>query len=169
MRIGKTSIHSLEELKKSAGFPSEKRMKEGAVAVIECVQEIPCDVCGYICPHKAIEISSIKDLPELIEEKCVGCGLCIPFCPGLAIFQVDTTFSESDVLISFPYEFLPLPKVGSIVEATDRLGKSITNGRVIKVIINNEFDRTSIISISVPKKFCNIVRGFKIIKEKGIP
>ena len=169
MRIGITSNQFLDELKKSAGLPSEKRMKEGAVAVIECVQEIPCDVCGYICPHKAIRIRSIKDLPELIEEKCVGCGLCIPFCPGLAIFQIDTTFSEREALVCFPYEFIPLPKVGSIIEATDRLGKSITKGRVIKVTLNTEFDKTAIISISVPKKFSNVVRGIKILKEKVAP
>jgi Fe-S-cluster-containing hydrogenase component 2 len=167
MRIGINSNQFLDELKKSTGFPSEKRMKVGAVAVIECVQEIPCDVCGYICPNEAIEINSIKDLPKLIEEKCIGCGLCIPFCPGLAIFQIDTTFSESEVLISFPYEFIPLPKVGSTIEATDRLGKTITNGRVIKVTLNSEFDKTAIITISVPKKFYNVVRGIKILKEKG--
>lgn len=115
-------------------------------------------------PLGAIKVETLISLPELDENKCVGCGSCIPNCPGLAIFLVDYNFSEDEALIFFPYEFLPSPEVGSIVDATDRSGKSITKGRVIKVLKNKKYDNTEIISIAVLKKYANEVRGIAIPK-----
>ena len=39
-----TGVPSAEELMK-AGIPSKERIRQGRVAVIECVQEIPCNPC----------------------------------------------------------------------------------------------------------------------------
>jgi len=77
--VATTGSPSIEELEKSPGFPSKKRLLKGPVAVIECVQEIPCDVCGSACPFGAIKVASISSLPELDEEKCTGCETCTPF------------------------------------------------------------------------------------------
>jgi len=162
--LEKTGVPSMEELEKSHGFPSRERLMKGPVAVIECLQEIPCNPCVKACPLGAIKVETLISLPELDENKCVGCGSCIPNCPGLAIFLVDYNFSEDEALISFPYEFLPSPEVGSIVDATDRSGKAITKGRVIKVLKNKKYDNTEIISIAVLKKYANEVRGIAIPK-----
>jgi Fe-S-cluster-containing hydrogenase component 2 len=155
---------SMEELEGSPGFPSKERLVKEAVAVIECVQEIPCDVCGSICPHNAIEVASVKSLPRLVEEECTGCGVCIPFCPGLAIFLVDYNYSRGEALISFPHEFQPLPEVGASVEATDRRGRSVTKGRVVRVMEKANYDGTVVVSIAVPKKFAQLVRGIKLLR-----
>jgi Fe-S-cluster-containing hydrogenase component 2 len=159
--VAPTGTPSMEELESSPGFPSRKRLLTGPVAVIECVQEIPCDVCGSVCPYNAIEVPSIKSLPQLDENKCVGCGACIPVCPGQAIFLVDHTYSQEETLISFPYELLSLPEIGAVVEATDRLGQGVTMGRVVKVLEKESFDGTVVISIVVPKEFAQRVRGIK--------
>lgn len=85
--IAYTGIPSLEELINSPGFPSEEEMKKRPIAVIECVQGIPCNPCETACPFGAIEVGEpITNLPRLLTDKCQGCGLCIPACPGLAIF-----------------------------------------------------------------------------------
>jgi len=136
----------------------------GPVAVIECVQEIPCDVCGSICPVDAIKVASLCSLPELYEEKCTGCGTCIPICPGLAIFLVDYDFSKGEALVSFPYEFLPVPQVGTVVDATDRLGRSVTKGRIVKVLEGERYDHTLVVSVAVPKEFAQKVRGIALPK-----
>jgi Fe-S-cluster-containing hydrogenase component 2 len=162
--VATTGSPSIEELEKSPGFPSKERLLKGPVAVIECVQEIPCDVCGSACPFDAIKVASISSLPELYEDKCTGCGTCIPLCPGLAIFLVDYTLSRDEALISFPYEFLPVPEVGAIVDATDRQGKSITRGRIVKVLEREQFNSTLVVSIAVPKKFAQEVRGIALPK-----
>lgn len=165
--IDSTGVPSIEELKKTPGFPSEKRLMEGPVAVIECVQEIPCNVCEEVCPFGAIEVGEpIINLPKLDEEKCRGCGKCVASCPGLAIFVVDYTFSQDEALISLPYEFLPLPNVGSIVDAADRYGRVVTKGRVVKVVDGKKFDHTAIVSIAIPKKYINEVRSIYITGKK---
>ncbi len=80
---------------KSPGFPSEQRIKRGSVAIIECFQDIPCNPCEMKCPRNAIKVGiPITNLPELDEEKCSGCGLCVPWCPGLAIFILNYNFDE---------------------------------------------------------------------------
>ena len=38
-------ITTPDELKKSPGYPSLKSLQEGPVAIIECIEEIPCDPC----------------------------------------------------------------------------------------------------------------------------
>ena len=158
-----TGIPSIEELKSSPGFPSEERLKKGPVAVIECVQEIPCDPCEEACPFEAIKVGKpITNLPILYEDKCVGCGKCIPFCPGLAIFLVDTTFSKTEALVKFPYEYLPLPKVNSLVDAVDREGNIVTEARIIKVDSSDKYDCTVVVSIAIPKRFAQKVRGIAL-------
>lgn len=78
-----TGIPSAEELRGASGIPSQERMKKGPVAVIECVQEIPCNPCENACPFGAIKIGDpITNLPVLDGEKCTGCGTCVAMCPG---------------------------------------------------------------------------------------
>lgn len=155
-----TGVPSIEELKNSPGFPSEERLKEGPVAAIECIQEIPCDPCEQACPSGAIKVGKpITNLPVLCEDKCIGCGTCIPLCPGLAIFLVDTTFSKTEALVRFPYEYLPLPKVNSWADAVDREGNIVTKARVVKVETSDKYDRTAVVSIAIPKRFAHKVRG----------
>jgi len=152
---------------KKSGYPSESRIKKGPVAIIECVEEIPCNPCETICPKGAIKVGvPITNLPELNEEKCIGCGRCIPVCPGLAIFVLDYNFTKKEVSLSIPYEFLPLPENGDIVKCLDRNGKYVCDGKIIKVIPPEKNNMTGIITFSFPKKYYNFVRSFKIKKWK---
>jgi len=44
-------------------FPSEERLANGPVAVIECYQNIPCNPCFTACNRNAIlEFEDINDL-----------------------------------------------------------------------------------------------------------
>ncbi|MEW6189401.1 MAG: 4Fe-4S binding protein [Actinomycetota bacterium] len=157
--IAPTRAITLKELRNTPGFPSQERMSLGRVAVIECPEEIPCNPCEFACPKGAIKIGQpITNLPQLIEERCDGCGICIPSCPGLAIFIVDLTYSKTQALVEFPHEFLPLPKEGQEVDATDRQGKVLTKGRVVKVRNPKDYNSTPVISLTVPKRYANEVR-----------
>ena len=81
---------SLEELRATPGFPTPEALARGPVAVIECVEEIPCNPCETSCPHGAITVGlPITRLPVLEAEKCRGCGLCIAACPGLAVYLIN--------------------------------------------------------------------------------
>lgn len=132
---------------------------------IECTQEILCNPCEVTCPFGAINVGKpITNLPILDEKKCKGCGLCIASCPGLAIFLVDYTYLSDKTLLSFPHVYLPLPEIGDTIEAVDREGQVVTLGNVVKIDNKKKNDRTTIISIVIPKKWAFEVRGINLRK-----
>ena len=157
-----TGVPSIEELKASLGYPCPEDLERGPVAVIECVQEIPCNPCETACPARAITVGEpITNLPRLDTSKCTGCGLCIPVCPGQAVFLVDMTYSPTEATVSFPYEFLPLPRKGDRVVAVDREGLSVCGATVRRVVMPVAYDRTAVVTLFVPKEHAAYVRGMQ--------
>ena len=141
---------------------SAKRKKEGPYVVIECPEKIPCDPCVDACPNAAIAIpGSIIELPEIDYDKCTGCLVCIPRCPGLAIFVVDET-PEDNAIVYIPYEFLPRPKRGDKAIGLDREGNERCEVEVVKVIDAKKFDRCAIVGFSVPKELAQEIRAIKL-------
>ena len=159
-------VLSEEELMELPGVPSLDVIKKGQpVVVIECAERIPCNPCEAYCPQGVIKVGDdINNLPSLDGAKCTGCGLCIAACPGLAIFVVNGAYTESDALISIPYEFLPLPRVGEQVEALDREGRKTCLAKVVQVRDNEKFDGTPVISFTVPKEKCMEVRHIRLLE-----
>jgi len=169
MVLRKLGYLTKEELVNSKCYPSEERFNKGPVAIIECTEEIPCNPCEIACKFKAIKIGKpITNIPILDESLCIGCGLCIAKCPGLAIFTIDKTYSDEEGLISFPYEYLPLPVIGSIVKAVNREGKVVSSGKVIKVLNNKSLDRTPVVTIAVPKAKLDEVRSIERLESKDL-
>ncbi|MEO0072281.1 MAG: 4Fe-4S binding protein [candidate division WOR-3 bacterium] len=167
MRYKKTGVLTEADLKKAGLLPSKERLEKGPVAIIECIENIPCNPCMYACPRKAIKIPGIiTNLPQIDFDLCNGCGSCIARCPGLAIFVVNKNYNEKEATVSFPYEFLPRPKVGEIVTATDRYGQPVCRARVEKVLDSKANDRCAVITIAVPKKYYNKVRFIKLKSRK---
>lgn len=163
MTLAKDGALSLEELATLPGMPSQERLEKGPVVIIECAQEIPCNPCEAACRNGAIQVGEpITNLPVLIEEKCTGCGLCIAACPGQAIFVIDMTYSETEATVQLPYEFLPLPDKGEIVDGLDREGQKVCTARVLKVLNPKKFDRTPVITIAVPKDCAMMVRNIAL-------
>jgi Na+-translocating ferredoxin:NAD+ oxidoreductase RNF subunit RnfB len=157
-----TGILRGKELSSCPGVPTKKRMEKGPVAIIECAQEIPCDPCVEACRYGAIFIGEdITQLPRLIEEKCTGCGTCIPGCPGQAIFVVDLNYSKQRALVMIPYEFYPLPKPNSKVKALDKEGEIVGEAKVLKVRNFKKNDRTPVVSLLVPKKVAMEIRNIR--------
>ncbi len=153
---------SIEELKNAHRFPSEERFQKGPVAVIECLQPIPCNPCENACRFGAILVGEpIINLPELQEEKCTGCGMCVASCSGLAIFIVDKTYSATEATISFPYEYLPLPVKGQAIKAVNRAGEVVCDGTVTRVMNVKQNDHTPVVTIAIPKEFSDDVRSMQ--------
>jgi Fe-S-cluster-containing hydrogenase component 2 len=153
-----TGVPTSEDLAKVS--PSKERLLQGPVAIIECFQRIPCDPCYAACKRGAIkEFKDVNDLPEIDFELCNGCGLCLSKCPGLAIFVLDQTYSEKEALVKIPYEFLPVPEKGELVDALDRQGETVGEARVVDVLKFK--DKTCVISIAVPKELSMDVRHIR--------
>ena len=153
-------IVTKEELIAAGQYPSEARMKKGPVAVCECLQNIPCNPCETSCPAHAIHIGeNISNLPELTEEKCIGCGSCVIACSGLAIFLLDKSYSDKVGSVSFPYEYLFSFKVGDKVKAADRSGKCVCEGTVKRILNTPKSDHTTVVTLEVPIELVDEVRS----------
>ncbi len=141
---------------------STDRRNAGPYVVIECPEKIPCDPCVDACPNNAISIpGSIIELPQIDLEKCTGCLVCIPKCPGLAIFVVDETPADYSI-VYIPYEFLPRPTKGDTAKGLDREGRERCEVKITKVIDAKKFDRCAIIGFSVPKELSHEIRAIRI-------
>jgi len=162
MSMISTGYLEYEELVALQTLPSEERYRKGPVAVIECVQEIPCNPCEAACAFGAIKIGEpITNLPVLAMDKCTGCGVCISKCSGLAIFIVNKSFSDTTATVAFPYEYYPIPKVGEEVSATNRKGEVVCSGKIIKVVNPVSYDHTPVVTVEIPKEYADNVRGMK--------
>jgi Fe-S-cluster-containing hydrogenase component 2 len=137
-------------------LPPKERLEKRPVAVIECIQKIPCDPCAYVCKFGAIRKKSLVDPPEVDYEKCTGCGECIAICPGLAIFVLNLKYKNDEALVMIPYELLPTPKRGETWEALDREGKKVGEARIIATRMKN---RTAVVTIAVKKHLAMNVRN----------
>jgi len=127
MGYEETGILELDDLLQ---IPSEEQMQRG-VAVAECIQRIPCNPCVDACPVNAITMEDINSPPIIDFDKCTGCTRCVGVCPGLAIFVVK--ISEEKGWVTIPYEFLPVPKEGEIVDVLDRRGEVVGTGKITRV------------------------------------
>ncbi|MCD6448234.1 MAG: 4Fe-4S binding protein [Thermoplasmata archaeon] len=140
-------------------LPTKEQLQKG-VAIIECIQEIPCNPCVDACPFNAISMENINALPIVDFEKCVGCGKCIEVCPGLAIFVVKAKGEKATVML--PYEFIPLPKEGQMVKAINREGKEICEAVVKKV----RKGKTPVVTIELPAEYAMEARHIKVKAEE---
>jgi len=164
LTIANNGIPTKEQIEST--LPSKERREKCPYAVIECWQEIPCDPCVASCPfHSITDMENINDLPEIDHATCIGCGLCIHTCPGLAIFVIDETYGTSEeISIRIPHEFSPLPDVGDMIKALGRDGSHICDAKVIKVKKNRS--KTPVIEIAIPKKYILDVRAIEPLPMK---
>lgn len=163
----KTGILSKEVLAQIPGYNLEAvRKAKGAVVIIECAENIPCNPCETSCPNKAITIGEpITNLPVVDPDKCIGCGMCVAVCPGLAIFLLNAHFAPGRAALTFAYEYLPVPQKGEKVKAVDRKGAYVCDAVVEKVVLTKTYDMTNVVTISFPEEYLEEVRS--IARPKG--
>jgi Fe-S-cluster-containing hydrogenase component 2 len=148
----KTGILLLKNLR----MPSKKQLKKG-VAILECIQEIPCNPCVESCPVHAISMKDINAPPINDYEKCIGCAKCVGICPGLAIFVVK--IKDKKAFVTLQYEFLPVPKVGDKVDALNREGAKVGLGIVRRVVKQG---KTNVITVEVDEDLVMDVRNIRV-------
>jgi Fe-S-cluster-containing hydrogenase component 2 len=148
----KTGILSLKDLK----IPTKKQLEKG-VAILECIQEIPCNPCVESCPVCAISMKDINAPPISDYEKCIGCTKCVGVCPGLAIFVVK--IKDGKAFVTLQYEFLPAPKVGDKVKVLNRKGAKVGFGIVRRVVKQG---KTMVITVETDKELAMDVRNIRV-------
>jgi Fe-S-cluster-containing hydrogenase component 2 len=156
-----TGIIDITYLREKGFLPCEEREKKGPVAVIECIQEIPCNPCVDACKFDAISMDGINGIPQVDFAKCTGCMSCLKVCPGLAIFIQDKSKVKPSVTV--PYEYLPLPVKGGMVRLLGRDGASLGSATVKFVLSADNVSRSSLISVEFDDPaLCEQVRNIKV-------
>lgn len=159
----KTGFLTEEDLKDSPGVPSESRRQKGSVAVIECLEDIPCNPCESSCNVEAIVVGDdITGLPQLDGEKCVACQTCVYICPGQAIFMVDESLANGRAKVVMPYEYRPLPEKEDMVIALDRAGREVGDAKVVSVRHTKKMDQTATVTIDIPKEWSMQARAIRL-------
>jgi Fe-S-cluster-containing hydrogenase component 2 len=148
----KTGILSLKDLK----IPTKKQLEKG-VAILECIQEIPCNPCVESCPVCAISMKDINAPPISDYEKCIGCTKCVGVCPGLAIFVVK--IKDGKAFVTLQYEFLPAPKVGDKVKVLNRKGAKVGLGIIRRIVKQG---KTMVITVETDKDLAMDVRNIRV-------
>ena len=148
----RTGVISLDDL----SVPTQKQLEKG-VAIIECIQHIPCNPCVESCPVHAISMEDVNALPEIDYDVCIACGQCIGICPGLAIFVAKIVGEK--VHLSLPYEFHPIPRVGDRVVALDRSGNAMDDALVKRVVKKG---KTMVVTIEIAKDLAMVVRNIRV-------
>ncbi len=135
----------------------------GVHPVIECTQNIPCNPCQDACKKGCISIGEhITSLPIVLPESaCINCGMCVASCPGQSIFLVNEDCGDGTATVTLPYEFYPLPEKGTVGHALSRSGKPVCEATVVGVRSVKAFDKTALLTMSVPKEFAMTARMFK--------
>jgi len=142
-------------------LPTSTRLKERRpIAMIECIQQIPCNSCALACKLGAIHMDNVNDIPKIDFSKCTGCMACAMTCPGLAIFLVRS--AEDLGYITLPYEFLPTPNLGDQVTTLNREGKILGKGRVTQILPPKRNDGTALVTIEVPAESLLEARAIRV-------
>lgn len=105
--------------------------------VLHCYQCIPCNPCSTICPHHVIYIpeDNILEIPQLVDNICIGCFQCVLKCPGLAISLIKNDNGRYFSYLAFELDPEMLTP-GQTLQLTDWKGEKIGSG-----ILNRLFQR----------------------------
>lgn len=154
-------IIRLDDLASMDFVPSTKRLKDKRpAAMIECIQEIPCNSCAVACKLGSIQMAEVNDIPRVNYDKCTGCMACAMVCPGLAVFLLRA--ADGVGYVTLPYEFLPVPKAGDQVTTLNRAGAVLGKSTVTHILPPERNDGTALITIKVPEDWLFEARAIKV-------
>ncbi len=155
----------MKEEKNSVGDPWREAWEKslsGATAVVDCVEEIPCNPCEEACRRGAIVVGDdICAPPRYDPEQCDGCGRCVASCPGMAVFLLDRSGDEGTARVTVPHEMGGGLREGGLAWAVNGEGKSLGKGKILRAANVGVKDKTGLVTLEVPEEWALKVRGVR--------
>jgi len=135
----------------------------GAVAVVDCREEIPCNPCEDACRRGAISVGeNVCAVPRYDPGLCDGCGRCVALCPGMAIFLLDRSEDNGKVRITLSYEMREEIKEGDEAWAMDGEGRPLGKGKIVKVAKMSKSGVGLLVTLQAPEEWALKVRGVRV-------
>ena len=159
-------FNTREELEELDTLPPKEILIGKRKAIIECIEEIPCNPCAYICRTDAIEKTSLSSLGKVDWDKCGGCTQCVAVCPGLSVFM--QMIKDGKGYVTMPYEVLPEPKVGQRAKLMDREGIEVGEGTIVNPTYQAKGDAYPrwVVTVEMDdEELSYAVRAIKLIEE----
>ena len=75
--------------------------------------------------------------------------------------MVDETYEEGFDSVKFPYEFLPMPKIGDKGKALDRQGKPVCDAEIVGIKKTPIMDKTAVVTMKVPLEYVHAARFYR--------
>jgi Fe-S-cluster-containing hydrogenase component 2 len=137
------SFHSLPLLMVSLNDGEDPHFRKAEFNPTQCPTDCPRP-CETICPANAIAFSPDSDgFSGVIDQRCYGCGRCIPVCPSQLIF------ARSYVSTPEAAASLVLPTGVDALEIHTQIGR-LADFRRLWQAISPWIDRLKLIAISCP-------------------
>lgn len=155
--LDSTGIASREMFEKL--LPSAQRRAKGPYVVMECYEGNPCSTS---CAFHAVKMEALNKCPGVDYDSCTGCGNCVSRCPGLACFVINETVGGGKIDITIPYELLPVPQKGDIVDALGRDGSVVGKAEIVRVLSGPKMDHTNVITMRVDASLLYDARNIRV-------
>ena len=110
---------------------------------------VSCEICSAICPNNAIRMESKfgQFLPVIDSEKCLNCGLCLKFCPGINLDSLNlrNKKNSSDIFEDSCIESYTAFSKNLNIRKKSASGGLVTT-LIIELIKNKEFEKAFVLS-----------------------
>jgi len=109
---------------------------------------VSCEICSAVCPNGAIKMESKfgQFLPVIDNEKCLNCGMCLEFCPGI---NIDPLNLKSKEVSNNIFEDHCLESYTAFSNNLNIRKKSTSGGLittlVVELIKNKEFEKAFVL------------------------
>lgn len=74
---------------------------------------------------------------------------------------MDEDCGDGMATVTLPYEFLPLPEIGTKGWALGRNGSKVCEAEVTDIKSRKAFDKTNLLTMRIPKEFAMKARFFR--------
>ena len=162
------SASDARQIRSFSGVPRQD-YKTRAVASIECIEAVGCNICEKSCPESAITFTRMKPAPGtesvspisiLDESKCTACGICVDVCPSSTPVLIQER--ENAPLSQLTFSLKSASKVndrpwavGELATLLNRRGETLGSGRV------SAMPEPKLVQIEVPTHLVWEARGIK--------